>query len=64
MKNTNNNFKFYVVTSFEAPIDVEPTKSFRYRKSAEKYGEKLVDKYGHCCIDTYVGFDRIDRERY
>lgn len=59
------NNKYYVVTSDEALAEfINITKTFKYRKSADKYGLALVEKWGHCVICTFVGTKKVSEEVY
>ena len=39
-------------------------KTFKYRKSAEKFGVKMVEKYNHCTINTFSGTEVLRSEYY
>lgn len=67
------NNKYYVVTSDEAlaelslfhyPTEINITKTFKYRKSANKYGLALAEKWGHCVIYTFIGTEKVSEEIY
>lgn len=60
------NHKFYVVMAdtYDVETDLNTQKIYRYRKSAEKYGCELVEKYGHCTIATFIGTDCVETEQY
>lgn len=53
----------YVVTAW-GENDKLIRKTFKYRKSAEKFGVKMVEKYNHCTITTFSGTEVVRREYY
>jgi hypothetical protein len=53
----------YVVTAW-GENDKLIRKTFKYRKSAEKFGVKMVEKYNHCTIHTFSGTELLKSEYY
>lgn len=53
----------YVVVAWDEN-DKLIRKTFKYRKSAEKFGSKMVEKYYHCTIHTYIGTELLISEYY
>lgn len=53
----------YVVITWDEN-DKVITKTFKYRKSAVKFGVKMVEKYNHCGIHTFSGTELLRSEYY
>lgn len=55
----------YVVTAWGENYKlIRIRKTFKYRKSAEKFAVKIAEKYNHCTIHTFSGTELLKSEYY